>query len=95
MLFMHLIRNMSALLFLRLMHFFPCRLLSASHVFFQFSTVLLLVSGFGAVIAAILLKFAHSVSYTVAVIIFIKDLSGHSIIRSFHLDVTIKLFRVV
>src|SRR5437868_3061577 len=94
-LLIHFIRNIKSLLFFRLMHFFSCCFLSASQVFFQLSSLLSLASWFKTMISAILLKLAYSVSYVIADVMFINDLSEHSIIWSFHLGIAQRLLSVV
>src|SRR5438874_8176583 len=94
-LLMYFIRNIRSLLFFRLIHFFPCCFLSASQVFFQLSSLLSLASWFETIISAVLLKLAYSVSYVIADVMFINDLSEHSIIWSFHLGIARRLPSVV
>ena len=94
-LFTHFMRNISALLFFRLMHFFLCISLSESHIIFQFNSVSELVSWLWVIISATQLRLAHSVSYVIAVIIFTKDLRGLSIVWPFHLGTANKLLATV
>ena len=86
---MHFILNIKVLLFLKLIYFLPWSFFRVYHVFSQFNWSFIMSSNLELITSFMLFRFAHVVSYTVAVVMFTNVLNMQSIVLFLHRSVTL------